>query len=505
MPRDPNNLNHIIAPIGLATVAQVLGEAKLDTDTLCRSSKINPYSLIRPLFRKTDSPGTNPGWFADTSESSDNSYRLTCVPSSHQSRLFPTNANGSEASINLADKTAAEYPCKNEFDFVYPIYIKYAMCKWGYVVPYVTEEAAIFALRDLLWERFYPADDTAREGWSELQQFDGYIHDTQPVSPLKDVTLKYGYKITATPQVSVGNYTNAQVLGSGSSQHPGGIVSIPAVIGVGGKYGMTIFRRADGETKYKLIKSVLGGTIAASGNGLTLLSQMQIADYPQGTADWIIIPWVAQGGSPSVSNGKLNANGAKIFNFRFCDLFQGYVYEHIVAKVLVYGSYIQGQAIAEITSDTSLTATSGQGWKLTVRFYNPYTEYPLTATDFYFEYQYTSSSNSNTKYTRRLGALSGLYDLPSGTTIDENLATANTPMSFSSGDVADNNLSVTLNNPKGSFGGCTLTIKFKLPSGASLSHAPVLKKFAFTSVDNNNEIKPINVARILGQTLIPLS
>lgn len=504
----PVSDGHITAPVGLATVAQTLGEARLDTDTLCRSDKTNPYSLIRPLFRKTSSPGTNPAWFAGTSETNDNSYRLTCVPTAHQSRLFPTTSGGTEASINLADKTAAEYPCKNDFNFTYPIYIKYAMCKWGFVVPYVTEEAAIFALRDLVWERFYPADDAAREGWSELQQFDGYLHNAAPVNPLKDVMLQYGNKIRATPQTSVGNYTDAQVLGSTGKAHPGGVVSIPAVIGVGGQYGMTIFYRQSGSTKYTRIRSVLSGKITASGSGLTVLNQMMIEDYPRASGEWILIPWVAQGGTVSVNSaGVLSANGAKIFGFRFSKLFQGYEYANITAKVIVFGGFLSSQTIAEITPDTSLTATSGKGWKLTVLIRNPYTQYPLTAADFFFEYEYWKSSNPNgNPETRRLGVLSGLYDHPSGTTINQSLGTATTPVSFSMGQATTGtNPSVTLNNAQFQLGICTVTIKFMLPDEAYLSKAPVLTKFAFTSVDNNNEIKPIKIAQQLGRQLIPLT
>ncbi|MBD5337674.1 MAG: hypothetical protein HDR98_00950 [Bacteroides sp.] len=50
----PESNGHITAPVGLATVAKVLGENKLDTATLCTSPKINRWAKYKPV--RVDTP-----------------------------------------------------------------------------------------------------------------------------------------------------------------------------------------------------------------------------------------------------------------------------------------------------------------------------------------------------------------------------------------------------------------------------------------------------------------
>ena len=495
---------HITAPFGLAAVARTLGENKLDTQSLCCSPKINPYSLIRPLFRGTGvsgtlpPPGTAPSWFATVDTLT--GPQLFVVPASQRARLFPTGTNGTVVGINLKDKTSDEYPCKDDYDFTYPVYINYAVCKWGFIVPYVSNQADIFALRDLVWERFGPADsakDTKgllTETRAELQQFDGYLHDAVPADPLKAVQLEYGKPISATPDVSVGNYTDAQVLGTSGKAHPGGVVSIPAVIGVGGQYGMTIFRRPKGEKKYKRIKSVLGGKIEASGGGLKLLTAMQISDYPASEADWIIIPWVAQGGTVSVdASGELKTTGSpRFYSFRFDSRFQGYASATIVPKVIDFGNRIAGTDIYEF-SRTSQVSGSNDIWEIVVRINNANPGYPLTARNFYLEVSYQEQGKS-TKTVKRFGSY--WADYGSQNTGLSVTALGGADISFSTGTVGSDKISVSLtpNSPM-PFVVCSVRIRFPIPVQSQLggTKSPSLERVCFTSEDKNHSSRTINV------------
>lgn len=503
MPRDPNNLNHIIAPVGLATVAQVLGEAKTDTGTLCLSPKISPYSLIRPLFYRSDSPGTPPSLFASTDQ--DTSFTINCIPTAHKQRLFPTLSNGTADTINLANKTAEEYPCKNDYAFTGATYVYYGICKWGYAVPYVNTEDAIFALRDLLWERFYPADSAKdangkpTECWCNDHQFDGYIHATEDdvPPPLKNVVIQYGEPISATPNVDVGNYTDAQVLGTAGQNHPGGIVSIPAVIGVGGTYGMTVYRKADGASKYSRIRSFVGGKITASGNGLTIINAMQISEYPASRADWIIIPWVAQGGTPTINatTGFLNIpSGTRIYGFRYAPQFQGYAAGTVVPKVITFGGIFVGGDICAISK-----VENGQ-WKCELHIYNAYRNYPLTATDFYLEIRYKESGN--TGYTvKRFGVLNTAY----GSTASGTVTSLQGKITYSSGTAVNGTLGVNLSST--TIGGivCKVTMTFSTPYDANLTSDPELVRVAFMSEDENHtSVGKLRVAMVYTPSGTPL-
>lgn len=500
MPRDPNNPNHIVAPVGLPAVAQTLGEARLDTDTLCCSDKINPYSLIRPLFRKStasqDHPGTPPAWFANTA----NYNTMTeIVPAAKLAAL----------QTDVLIRTSG-LPCASEYDFGAAEYIYHDMMKWGYIVPSVSTPNAIFALQDVYWKRFYPADSARdsngkpTECRGELQQFDGYIHAQRPVSPLRNIVLEYGRHITCTPEVNVGNYTTGAVLGGSDTapaadHHPGGMVSVPAVLGVSTSYyyGLSVFRKSPGATKFTLLRHFIGKQVYPSGGSLPVFDAIGLGEQwgiLASEGEYVVIPWVANKKPTMQSDnvGMTVQTGTRFYGFQFAEdpagEYQGFWRATIVPKKLMLHSAVTLPGPSTPLITTSYDAATG---KMTCQFtlYNNYRNYPLTARDFYVQYSYRDPS-SNSQKDAGFGYRSADYNIP-GTVLSPNSKTHldASEISFQAGPyftVENGTDRVTINIPTSTFiGGCKVVVNVTLQAG--LPTAPTLSKLAFMSCDPNTD------------------
>lgn len=482
----PESNGHITAPVGLATVAKVLGESRTDTDTLCRSAKINPHSLIRPLFRATDTPGTPPSWFSQTENYGSNLALI--VPSGKLKEVQnPIQIKGSGLK------------CDSEYDFGTGLYIYHALMRWGYVVPYVTQPSAILALRDCVWKRYGPADDAAGQGWSEDQQFDGYLHNALPVDPMTHVQLEYGKKIAYTPLAVKGNTTVNEILGTTNGKvnetgHPGGVVSIPAVLGVKASYvyGMTVFHRASENEKYQVLRHFLGQTVSSSAGEFPILGSVGMnsgSAILAGKGDYVVIPWVVDKDnivelSPDGKIMSITGN-ARFYGFRFSERFDGYAEKTITPRVLSLLS-VNLPGVTPKVIDMNYVYGTG---KTTVSFtlYNPWGAYALTAREFYLHFRYRDAygaiqdkifGTARTEYTPPANINPG----PIQVEVDGSIVTGGAVEVKREGSamIIGTHVTLTVTLPAGLDGG-------ELGVTNAGNKGPVFSKLAFTSVDTNPE------------------
>ena len=139
----------IQAPVGVAEVAQTLGEASLDVGTLCLSQKINPASLVRPAWSEV--PNRLPEELAGDTNSL-------------------TNWKGRPASPQTVNGVA----------------VTYIQASWQYYVPSIADPALIEKVKDLFWVHADPDGDS----WLNLTHFDGYRHGAVPLDPVGAVVLE---------------------------------------------------------------------------------------------------------------------------------------------------------------------------------------------------------------------------------------------------------------------------------------------------------------------------
>ena len=484
----PESNGHITAPVGLATVAKVLGESRTDTDTLCRSAKINPHSLIRPLFRATDTPGTPPSWFSQTENYGSNLALI--VPKGKLGEVQnPIQIKGSGLK------------CDSEYDFGTGLYIYHALMRWGYIVPYVTQPSAILALRDCVWKRYGPADDAVPQGRSEDQQFDGYLHNALPVDPMTHVQLEYGKKIAYTPLAVKGNTTVNEILGTTNGKvnetgHPGGVVSIPAVLGVKASYvyGMTVFHRTSENEKYQVLRHFLGQTVSSSAGEFPILGSLGMnsgSAILAGKGDYVVIPWVVDKDNivELSADGKIMSitGNARFYGFRFSERFDGYAEKTITPRVLSLLS-VNIPGVTPKVIDMSYDKGTG---KTTVSFtlYNPWGNYALTAQEFYLQFRYRDAEG--TIQERGFGFKNNDY-AQTGT----NLSINNTALVPTVNGTVISNGMVVVTHEGNLLVGTHVTLNVTLPAGLeggelgvtnAGNKGPVFSKLAFTSVDKNPE------------------
>lgn len=500
----PASNGKITAPVGLASVAQVLGEPVTDTGTLCRSSKVNPHSLIKPTFINATHPQEgmyDPAWLSNAQN-----YTLALlVPAAH----LPSVQN----SFDISTKGAAEYPCVAEYAFSSGAWVQHSLHAWGYVVPYVQRAQDIFALTSLVWKHFTPEDgDTASlNAWAWDDHFDGYIHGAEPVNPMTAVQIEYGKPIAYTPNVSTGPYTASDVLGPNPTGHPGGVVSVPAVLGTDStfRYGMTVFWREDDDDKFTEVRSFLGGPASGSVSGLNgkpILGAVGIDSDSVMAVDgeYVIVPWVAKGVTGVSSSGKLqvSSSGARFYSFRFSSLFSGHVRRTVESHHIgIIAMSFQGSDAKLVKLSFVSHQASGQDrWKCEFTIYNKWKDYPMTAHRFFLQVEY----RDNTGTVRNVGMRDndGLKTYgATGTNLAYTVLNV-ADISFSSGELTVNQKGVKLTNPYGGagFGTSKVTILFNVPSDAQTD--PEFRRLGFTSLDNNAS-KPISVdVKLLGSGLL---
>lgn len=371
---------HVYAPVGLAEVAQILGEPLTDTGTVCCSEKINPYSLIRPLYANL--PGRDPAYFADASANT----VAVCVPSASRAEM--------NASFDMSAQSATVYPCVNEYAFPANAHVRYAPKAWGFYVPYVTRATDIFALKDVSWRRFYPAD-APTESHSPLAMFDGYLNDAVPAPLMSEVKLEYGEPAAYTPVVAKGAFTKAKILGPNPTGHPGGVVNVPAVLGSNTnlKYGVTLYVRKRSTDKFTYVSSGIStkyvGQTAGDGSevkGDEILAAVTSNKPIVNSHEAMLIPWVAEGNVTVDSAGLLTVgSGARIYSLRYDRTFQAHAIADVKNKLLSVMS-ANGATAVTVTHMTDAT------WRVGFVIINPYPNYPLTASSFSIDVGHTASS-----------------------------------------------------------------------------------------------------------------
>lgn len=178
---------HIHAPVSLAEVASIIGESEANLKTVCLSDKINPYSIIRPLY--SESLDLEPKDFKNA---------LVFGP-------IPENGDG--------------------------YYFK--RMTWGYFVPYVSNPTEISKIKNVAWKRNLPTADTCLC----LSHFDGYLHNAVPSFAISaHIEASDEIQIYITPGRSQSNIVSESGIGNN-----GGVVSIYDVLG-NVKIGCTLFK-----------------------------------------------------------------------------------------------------------------------------------------------------------------------------------------------------------------------------------------------------------------------
>lgn len=183
----PNDGGWVHAPVGVADVADALGENSLDVGTLCMSSQINPMSLIRPVY-VTTKPGLEV----------------------------------KEMKLGMPD----EWP-----DGVSLPQSDWQKMNWGYWVPKIAFNLAnLLANRNRVW---YKATPTATS-YKSLNHFDGYQHNAS-----YSFVFRCNFS-TANPISMIASFGQERdrVTPTGND-NPGGSVNVSEVFG--GELGKSMY------------------------------------------------------------------------------------------------------------------------------------------------------------------------------------------------------------------------------------------------------------------------
>ena len=253
MPYDEST-GRVHAPVGLASVALALREPLTDTATLCCSEKINPYSLIRPLY--ASKPNVSPVDYGSWQSGHDTPKWIEYVqiPTS----LKPKN------NVNISFALGSTN---------YTTTINYEQKLWGYWVPWVYRHGniglgvvAAFFNDAFIWKRITPRDAmnlaASERSFGCLAMFDGYVTDRNYPPVMANVTMEYGKQLNLTivnpfgGTVSAADSALLNDSGTKVNNHHGGVVNIPAVFGDIGSttntgkkivVGVSLFRAKNGK------------------------------------------------------------------------------------------------------------------------------------------------------------------------------------------------------------------------------------------------------------------
>lgn len=172
-----NEKGHIYAPVSVNDVKTVLNADSNDVGELCMNQKINPYSLIRPM-------PVNVPW------------------------------------IEVKDMKVQHLGALPEGDGI----VNWEYRQWGYQVPYVQNPSLIDNIQNISWHR--PNADI--EHFKNLNHFDGYRHDVEPVFMWAVGDVKQGDEIILI--LGFGDIQPNIVSENGQANN-GGVVSVLEVFG----------------------------------------------------------------------------------------------------------------------------------------------------------------------------------------------------------------------------------------------------------------------------------
>lgn len=399
---------HVTAPIGLAPLCRLLGEGRVDTFTACRSAKVNPYSLIRPLYSKKHD--IMPEDFINA-----NIIEASCTPANMKTSVLK--------EFDISTKNDAQYPSVNEYEYKQYAWVKWEPMKWGYWLPYVQRQEDIFALADknVYWRRFYPADDTAEttanRSWCVLDQFDGYLHKAEPVNPLSNVVLEYAEKPSYTPVVIRSGYKDSEIFAkvSGGKGNTGGVVSIPAVFSddkfktYDAFYGVSLFTKGSSGGRFRLAQSAVGPKVNTTEgtSGLLMLSNVTGFQQISNCHEAVLVPWIAMTtkGETITENGgmlSLPTHGAKFLSYRFAKEYAGVERRKIQIKNLRLGS-------------GNCSAISSNLVQLVFDVVNDWPKYPLKMHSLWLEIRLTHKSVSGGVANIRYGVRPSVNGVPGWT------------------------------------------------------------------------------------------
>lgn len=227
-----NGSNHIIAPVSTDDVASVLGVNSHDVGTLCISDRINPYSLIQPVY--CTSPDIETAWLKE-----------------HNEYPMPESGDG------------WNYTAKN----------------WGYYVPYVNAPNQIKTITEKPWVRGKP-DNTS---FKNLAHFDGYRHNVEPRMPVS---------VSAIPGENIVIFLfwgepQSDIISQTGKQNNGGVVSIREVLG-NVRIGCTLYR--ENTTLGSYINSAVISNDNANG-----FVQIETTHKATPNTEYQVVPWVTDG------------------------------------------------------------------------------------------------------------------------------------------------------------------------------------------------------------------
>lgn len=411
MPYDETT-GRITAPVSVDDVRRALGigldePGALDVGTLCcRTDKINQASILRPYFYK-DPAGSQPGrgneehkdLFGTNSLPSRNAFY---IPEGKESEVYSTEEGAAKAF------RCTDLPCHNK-DYVFntnnrtPWY-QYESVNFGYFVPFVNDVQDIFALRDLYWKRYTPADaawkdngngtKTQTETWCVLDQFEGYISTGDPAPVLSNVICAYGQHPQCTPYAPGPNDAKSpeDVLSKASDESlKGGIVNVPAIFGHidGLYYGASFFKKDASGGMYLHKKSAMGIAPGASTDGgYPLLSAIEFDSVLKECYGAIFIPWVCDKPFVQDSGGTWTPQtGTKFYGLN-CSA------DH-KAYVVPDNANFSPKKLDASMSDCRLV--SGTKWRCEVTFTNRIANYPLIAILGNLEVKVTTLNGTATK------------------------------------------------------------------------------------------------------------
>lgn len=303
-----NNGNHITAPVNTDDVSSVLGVNSHDIATLCRSDKINPYSLIRPGY--TTYPSFGP-------ESFENYPEMGTIPSSGSSGWY------------------------------------YKRAKWGYYVPCVGNPAYIKNVYLQPWVFNAPSGDS----FDCLTHFDGYRHNARPKLPVEPRIIPEKEILVSISPPS----PQKEILSSTGKGNNGGVVALYEVLG-SVRLGFTLFQGT----------SIKGAYLYPTPIGTSDLQEIVLiktATIALSNREYTVIPWATDG---NIVNGEIVAGSnffglkfSKDFE-GFITIHTDTVYVYIGNVDLSKTTTRLSFTVPLV--NTNSTAQSVYGFKLTVKY-----------------------------------------------------------------------------------------------------------------------------------------
>lgn len=257
-----NNNGHITAPVNTDDVSAVLNVSSHDVRIICRSDKINPHSLIRPIYT------TNP-------------------------------ALGPE---DMKDAEGMGAPDASGEDFLYELK------SWGYYVPYVTNASNIEDVCQIPWHKDGPKGDS----FDCLTHFDGYRHNANPRLPVEAIVNPGKNIILALYPGSA----QSNALSSDGIANNGGVVGIRPVLGDDIYIGCTIV------TSYILNQSYYHH-FQSSSKVSDMIENIETSIVAEPGRSYIIIPWASNKAFMYINGSPVMPSGMRFYSLMFSDDWEG--------------------------------------------------------------------------------------------------------------------------------------------------------------------------------------